>query len=162
MSPVVIADVGDSLSSLGEQALTAGVIFLVLTTVVHFLYVFLNSMLHMDVLWAQLIRTSLQFAIFIGCLIIILGKTAVMTLVGGLSIGFGYSLQPVIMGALQMIYLRSEHHLDGENVKIGNLEGKILSSGLFHVKLKGKDGNTYFVSNSKLTETIRFDEKKTY
>lgn len=162
MSSGVINDVGESLSTIGEQALTAGVIFLVLTTVVHLLYVFLNSMLHMDVLWAQLIRSSLQFAIFIGCLIIILGKTAVMTLVGGLSIGFGYSLQPVIMGALQMIYLRSEHHLDGENIKIGSVEGKVLSSGLFHVKILGKDGNIYFVSNSKLTETIRFEEKKVY
>ena len=85
-----------------------------------------------------------------------------MTLVGGLSIGFGYSLQPVIMGALQMIYLRSEHHLDGENIKIGSVEGKVLSSGLFHVKILGKDGNIYFVSNSKLTETIRFEEKKVY
>lgn len=153
---LVLDSVGASLSDLSEKALTASVIFLVLNTLIQLLYIFLHSMLHMDELWSQLIRSFLQFATFIGCLIIILGKAAVMTLVGGLSIGFGYSLQPVIMGALQMIYLRSEHSLDGQYIKLGKLEGRVMSSGLFHLKIKGSDGGIYFLSNTKLTETIQF------
>ncbi len=152
----MLGDVGTSLSEFSEKALTATVIFLVLSTLVQLLYTFTSRMLHMDELYAQLIRTIFQFAILVGCLIIILGQPAVMTLVGGFSIGFGYSLQPAILGALQMIYLRSEHRLNGKRLQIGNVKGIVASSGLFHIKLIQNDGTEIYISNVKLTENITF------
>ncbi len=152
----VLDSVGNSLSDLSEKGLTAIMLFLVLSTAVQLIYIFLSRMLHMDELWSQFIRFGLQFAIFIGCLIIILGKSTVTTLLGGIAIGFGYSLQPVICGALQMIYLRSERNLKNEYIQIGNKSGLVVSAGLFHLKLRqGKE--VYYISNSKLTETVVFN-----
>ena len=145
-------------SSLGdviEKLLTASVVFLFFNAVVHMLYVFLHKMLQMDMLWAQFIRTLLQVTIAVGSLIILLGRDTVMTLVGGFSIGFGYAFQPVLLGAMNAIYLRSEDKFIGHTVSIAGVTGVVESAGLFHLKIKeSKTNNIVYVSNLKLTENV--------
>ena len=145
-------------SSLGdviEKLLTASVVFLFFNAVVHILYVFLHRMLQMDMLWAQFIRTLLQVTIAVGSLIILLGKDTVMTLIGGFSIGFGYAFQPVLLGAMNAIYLRSEDKFIGNVVTIAGVTGVVESAGLFHLKLReSKTNNIVYISNLKLTENV--------
>ncbi len=145
-------------SSLGdviEKLLTASVVFLFFNAVVHILYVFLHRMLQMDTLWAQFIRTLLQITIAVCSLIILLGKDTVMTLIGGFSIGFGYAFQPVLLGAMNAIYLRSEDKFINHTVTIAGVTGVVESAGLFHLKIReSKTNNIVYISNLKLTENV--------
>lgn len=149
-----LAIFGSSMGDVVEKLLTASVVFLVFNAVVHIIYVFLHKMLHMDLLWAQIIRSLLQIVIVVASLIILLGKETVMTLVGGFSIGFGYAFQPVLLGAFNAIYLRSEDKFVGHTATIAGVTGEVKEAGLFHIKIQEASGNTVYVSNLKLTENV--------
>ena len=145
---------GSSMGDVVEKLLTAVVVFLVFNAVVHIIYKFLHEMLRMDLLWAQFIRTFLQIVTVVVSLIILLGRQTVMTLVGGFSIGFGYAFQPVLLGAMNAIYLRSEDKFVGSRVTIAGVTGRIEEAGLFHMKLRDDSNNIVYISNLKLTENV--------
>jgi small-conductance mechanosensitive channel len=145
---------GSSLGDTVEKLLTASVVFLVFNAIVHIIYKFLHKMMRMDLLWAQFIRSFLQIVIVVVSLIILLGRQTVMTLVGGFSIGFGYAFQPVLLGAFNAIYLRSEDKFVGHRAKIAGVSGTVREAGLFHIRMEDDSGNTVYISNLKLTENV--------
>ena len=153
MALTEIAILGSSLGDLIEKLLTAAAVFLLFNAAVHLVYLFLNRMLKVDILWAQFIRTLLQIVIVVCSLIIILGQETVLKLVGGFSIGFGYAFQPVLLGAMNAIYLRSEDRFVGSTITIAGVTGVLEAAGLFHLRLNTGDKIVY-VSNLKLTENI--------
>lgn len=157
-----LAIFGPSMGDTIEKVLTASVIFLLFNAIVHMVYMFLHKMLQMDLLWAQMIRTLLQIIIAVVSLIVILGKETVLRLVAGFSIGFGYAFQPVLLGAMNAVYLRSEDKFIGSTIKVAGVTGRVLEAGLFHMKLQEeKTNNTVYISNLKLTENISILGKTT-
>lgn len=145
-----------SLAELGERVLVATVVFVICTIAIGVIRFSMYDIFALGLLRTQIIETVCRFALILSCVYIVMGETVARTLLGGFSIGLGYALQPLWLGALNILWIKSEHSnilSPQKSVRFGDKVYTVQEVGLFHVKVSNKD-ETMFISNSKLSENI--------
>lgn len=151
------------LISLGERVLVAAVVFVIATILVSILRYTMYNIFDLDLLRTQIIETVSRMAIILSCVYIVLGEAVARTLLGGFSIGIGYALQPLWLGAFNVLWIKSEnrHILSrGKMIRFSGKEYIVCEAGLFHVTVTNTSRTeTMFISNSKLSENITVIDK---
>ena len=88
----------------------------------------------------------------IGSFYYIFGSAVALYLVSGLGLGIGFALRPVFSKILSGAIFDATHVMDSIQIKVNDVEGKIVQVGLLHTWVLGKDKQLYMVGNKYLED----------
>ena len=88
----------------------------------------------------------------IGSFYYIFGSAVALYLVSGLAIGVGFGLRPIFGKIMSGAIFDATHVMDSLQIKVKDVEGKIIQVGLLHTWVLGKDKKLYMVGNKYLEE----------
>lgn len=101
----------------------------------------------------QLLLTILAVVVFILFVYVAFGNSAMMSVVTGLSIGFGLALQPLIKVIVNgFIFDGTRIARTGKTIEVDGIKGKVNTIGMLHTWIEDKDGNLHMINNSVLNE----------
>ena len=107
----------------------------------------------------------------IGSFYYIFGSAVALYLVSGLGLGIGFALRPIFSKILSGAIFDATHVMDSIQIKVNDIEGRIIQVGLLHTwvlkKFKNEDGyvqnKLYMVGNKYLEDNpveIMLDEEQ--
>lgn len=88
----------------------------------------------------------------IGSFYYIFGSSVALYLVSGLGLGVGFALRPIFSKVLSGAIFDATHVMDSLQIKVNDVEGRIIQVGLLHTWVLGKDKQLFMVGNKYLEE----------
>jgi len=105
--------------------------------------------------FANQMNFTLQLMTFVAliCAIIgssyyIFGKEVSLYLVSGLAIGIGVALKPLFVKVMNGMIFDATRIYHAQEIKILDIQGKIIRVGLLHTWIQDNNGNKYMIGNS--------------
>ena len=112
------------------------------------LYVFLKQYLEVNMFVSQGVNFIITLLVVLMVIQHMFGYQTYNSLIGGISIGIGYALQPYIIGLFSGMMMQSkEPFTKGSTIRFNNVEGVVKEVGLFYTYVYTNDNKRIVVPN---------------
>lgn len=146
-----------------DDVLVSITLLMVTFAITERLYVFLKDYLKINMFVSQGINFAITLMVALLVIQHLFGEATYASLIGGVSIGIGYALQPYIIGLFNGMMMQSKEPFTvGSEIEFNEQTGTVKEIGLFYTYITIKSGKTLIVPNEMFHQrlvTVHYKEK---
>lgn len=131
-----------------DDVLVSVALLLITFAITERLYVFLRKYLTINMFVSQGINFAITLMVVLLVIQHLFGMQTYASLIGGVSIGIGYALQPYIIGLFNGMMLQSKEPFSvGCKIEFEQVKGKVTEIGLFYTFICSEDDKKIVIPN---------------